>query len=399
MEQITGLLRAGHEVDIIATNIGGQPKVHPDIERFKLMERTRYMGLPDNFSIKLLKAIGLVVTNFYKAPGKITQSLKFWSYRCWNLELYLRVIYGTILFSAQGENNYDVIHCHYGPSGLMGIYLRQIGVLKGKIITNFHGSDAYVYPNKWGHNVYENLFKYLDCCIVGTNYMGQTVQELGAKKDTIEKLPVGLDLHKFRFKKCELGADGIVRIATTARLVEKKGLDYSIRAVAKVCKSVNINLKYKIAGEGPLRPILQDLINELGMNSHIELLGWINQNEQVKLLEESHIFILPSVTAQDGNKEGQALVNQEAQAVGLPVISTLHNGIPEGIIDGKSGFIVPERDIDALAEKIAFLATHPDTWATMGAVGRKFVEKNYEINMLNTRLQKIYEDLLTPNKQ
>lgn len=394
MEQMTGLLRAGHEIDIIATNVGGQPKVHPDIEKFRLMERTRYLGIPDNLYLKILKAIGLVLTNFHKAPIRIFRSLQFWSYGCQALDPYLRVIYGTILFSTQGEHRYDVIHCHYGFSGVMGVYLRQIGVLEGKIITGFYGSDAYVYPRKWRHNVYENLFKSLDGCIVVTHYMGRTVQALGAKAETIHKLPVGLDLTKFRYKKCELGSDGIVRMATTARLVEKKGLEYSIRAVAKVYESLKIPLKYKIGGEGPLRPILQDLIRELGMDNQIELIGWIDQKEYVELLEESHIFILPSVTAEDGNKEGQALVNQEAQAVGLPVISTDHNGIPEGILDGKSGFIVPERDVDALAETIEFLATHPECWVTMGAAGREFVEKNYEIDRLNGQLLEIYEGLL-----
>ncbi len=395
MDQMIGLLQAGHEIDIIATNVGGQPKIHPDIERFRLIDRTRYMGIPDNLYLKLLKVVWLIIINFHKAPHGIFRSLQFWSYGCWALDPYLRVIYGTILFLTQGENRYDVIHCHYGPSGVMGVYLRQIGVVKGKIITSFHGSDAYVYPKQWQRNVYENLFKLLDICTVGTHYLGQTVQALGAKAETIHKLPVGLDLTKFRYRQCELGSDGIVRIATTARLVEKKGLEYSIRAVAKVFHSLKIPLKYKIGGEGPLRPMLQDLICELGMDDQIELLGWIDQKECVELLEESHIFILPSVTAKDGNKEGQALVNQEAQAIGLPVISTDHNGIPEGILDGKSGFIVPERDVDALAEKIEFLVTHPECWVTMGAAGREFVEKNYEINQLNGQLLKIYEDLLS----
>lgn len=394
MEQMTGLLRAGHEIDIIATNVGGQPKVHPDIEKFRLMERTRYLGIPDNLYLKILKAIGLVLTNFHKAPIRIFRSLQFWSYGCRALDPYLRVIYGTILFSTQGEHRYDAIHCHYGFSGVMGVDLRQIGVLEGKIIASFHGSDAYVYPQQWQHNVYENLFKSLDCCTVGTHYMGKTLQALGAKAEFVQKLPVGLDLTKFPYKKRELGSDGIVRIATIARLVEKKGLEYSIRAVAKVYHSRQIPIKYKIGGEGPLRPILENLIRELGMEDSIELLGWIDQKECVELLEESHIFILPSVTAEDGNKEGQALVNQEAQAVGLPVISTDHNGIPEGVLDGKSGFIVPERDVDALAEKIEFLATHPECWATMGAAGRKFVEENYEIERLNIQLLKIYEELL-----
>ena len=105
-------------------------------------------------------------------------------------------------------------------------------------------------------------------------------------------------------------------------------------------------------------------------------------------------MIAPSVTSAEGNQEGIPMVLMEALATGLPVIASSHSAIPELVQDGKSGFLVPERDVDSLAEKIKYLIEHPETWPEMGSTGRKFVEKNYDIEKLNDRLEKIYIKLI-----
>lgn len=88
------------------------------------------------------------------------------------------------------------------------------------------------------------------------------------------------------------------------------------------------------------------------------------------------------------------MVLAETQFIGLPVISTLHNGIPEGVLDGKSGFLVPELNVEALAERLHYLIEHPEVWPEMGRCGRDFVEKHYDIKKLNQQLVKIYQNLL-----
>jgi len=92
--------------------------------------------------------------------------------------------------------------------------------------------------------------------------------------------------------------------------------------------------------------------------------------------------------------EGQGVVLVEAQASGLPVITTKHNAFLETVVDGKSAFLVPERDVDTLAERLAYLIEHPEVWPKMGRAGRKHVEANYDIGKLNDRLVEIYEKLL-----
>jgi colanic acid/amylovoran biosynthesis glycosyltransferase len=110
-------------------------------------------------------------------------------------------------------------------------------------------------------------------------------------------------------------------------------------------------------------------------------------------MKKTHIYILASVTAQDGNQEGIPVSLMEAMATGLPVISTRHSGIPELVQDGISGFLVPERNVDSLVSKCEYLITHPEQRVEMGRAGREFVEENFNIRKLNRRLLELY---LTP---
>ncbi len=181
---------------------------------------------------------------------------------------------------------------------------------------------------------------------------------------------------------------------TIARLVEKKGVAYAIEAVARLVSSGKRITYDVIGGDGGLRRDLERLIEDLGVWAYVRLLGWKNHDEVLRLLQNAHILVAPSVTATNGDQEGIPNVIKEAMALGLPVISTLHSGIPELVEDGKSGFLVPERDVDSLADRLAYLIDHPERWPEMGQLGRKYVEEHYDINTLNDSLVEIYQRLL-----
>lgn len=157
---------------------------------------------------------------------------------------------------------------------------------------------------------------------------------------------------------------------------------------------LHLNIEYNVIGDGPLRESLQQLIQDLNVGHIVKLLGWKQHQEIVEILDNSHIFLAPSVTAKGGDQEGTPNVLKEAMAMGLPVISTPHGGIPELIEDGISGFLVPERDADAIAEKLSYLIEHPEVWPQMGQVGRAQVEEKYDMNKLNDELVEIYQQLL-----
>jgi colanic acid/amylovoran biosynthesis glycosyltransferase len=292
-----------------------------------------------------------------------------------------------------GKKPYDIIHCHFGQLGQKGVTLREIGAIQGRLITSFHGADVNspVWYSRGG--TYKKLFKLGDKFTVNSNFTADRAIALGCPPEKIVKLPMGLNLSLYQFKARYLQVNEPVKIITVARLVEKKGIEYSIRAVAQVLKEYP-NLIYRIVGDGGLRESLEQLIRELNVSENVKILGWMTQEEVRQLYTDSHLFILSSVTATDGDKEGQGLVLQEAEAMGLPVLSTIHNGIPDGVLDGKSGFLVPEKDVSALAEKLRFLLKNPEKWLEMGQAGRAFVEENYEINKLNDQLVEIYSKLI-----
>jgi colanic acid/amylovoran biosynthesis glycosyltransferase len=136
------------------------------------------------------------------------------------------------------------------------------------------------------------------------------------------------------------------------------------------------------------------LIAELKVGDNIKLVGWKSQDQITELLKTSDILLAPSVTSSTGDQEGIPGAIMEAFAAGLPVVSTNHAGIPELVQDGDSGFLVPEKDVKALVQKLEILIEQPQLRHAMGRTGRTTVEEYYNIETLNNRLIEVYQQLL-----
>ena len=208
----------------------------------------------------------------------------------------------------------------------------------------------------------------------------------------------GVDCFKFGFAPRYPPPDGRVRIAMVGRLVEKKGAEFAIRAIAKVATS-NKSVEFNLIGDGPLRKDLEGLVEELKVGNVVKLLGWKDQGEVIEVLKDSHIFVAPSVTARDGDQDAPNNVLKEAMATGLPVVSTRHGGIPELVEDGHTGLLVPERDVGALADKLGHLIENPKLWPRMGMAARKCVEDRYNLDRLNDELVETYRRLVTESDE
>jgi len=178
-------------------------------------------------------------------------------------------------------------------------------------------------------------------------------------------------------------------LLTVGRLEEKKGHRYALEAVAIVRKTIP-GIKYYIAGDGSLRTSLEAYATELGIADNCLFLGACASDKVKDLYCSCAVFTLPSVTAANGDMEGQGLVIQEAQMCGLPVVTTRHNGIPDGLLDGISGFLVEEKDSAALAEEIILLLRDPELCARMGNEGRAFVSSGYDVDVLTAKILKLY---------
>lgn len=388
LSQITGLLDMGHDVRIFSeyqnTN---EEKVHPDVHKYGIMDRVSYFVTPENWLKRAASASKLVAANFRKAPTDIAKSVNF--LKLGKKALSLKVLH---LLAPMIGSRFDIIHSHFGINGALAIYLKLMG-LPGRHITTFHGYDVNSLPHKAPPGYYKTLFSHCDRFTSNTEYTRRRAVSLGCDEKKISILPVGLDIGKFRFSSRVLKPGEPVRLLTIGRLVEKKGHEYALKAV-KTLKDRGLKMRYTIAGSGPEQDRLEALSASLGISKQVEFLYDIHEREALELYSRSHIFLMPSVTSADQDREGQALVLQEAQASGMPVVSTLHNGIPEGVIDGVSAFLVPERDHQGLADKLEYLIKRPSSWAEMGRAGRQFVERKYDIKKLNNELVRIYEEML-----
>ena len=390
VNQITGLIDRGHEVDIYTQNWGDVSKIHLDIEKYQLLDHTYLLQprISKNLLWRTIKGIVLLSTNFYKDPLLVLRSLNFFKYG--KQALSLRLLYRVIPLL---NKSYDIVHCQFGTVSDLGIWFRNFTAPQSKLITTFRGYDiSYILQEK-GDRIYDRLWKTGDLFLANCEFFKQRVVKLGGSPQKTLVHRSGLDCNKFIFTPRYPSPDGKVRIATTGRLVEKKGIEYAIRAVAMQAK-IYPNIEYNIIGDGELKADLMQLIQELNIGDIVKLLGWKNEQEIIEILDRSHIFIAPSVTAKDGNQDAPINVLKEAMAMGLPVISTYHGGIPELVEDGLSGFLVPERDADAIADKLNYLIEHPEIWHSMGKAGRTRVEEKYDMNKLNDELVEIYQQLL-----
>ena len=387
LNQITGLMDRGHCVDIFARTLSKEPAVHPDVEKYKLLDRTCHLRVPKDKFSRVLAGIGLIAANFRKNPKVILRTLNIFEYGITALSLTL------LHMTAPFLRDYDVIHCQYGTNGDLGITLKRLGV-QGKVVTTFHGYDIRRGLEK-GESIYERLFKEGDCFIAIAAYNYKNLLKFGLDEKKMVRLPVGIDPDRFpyRWERASFENEAPIRLVTVARLVEEKGLSYGIKAVHKVLQQhPQFDLEYNIIGGGPLEETLTSLIHELGLSRVVHLLGLQRQDQVIKLLQQSHIFLLPSTA------EVLPVVLMEAQAVGLPVIATAVGSTDEIVLNGESGFLVPPRDVDALADKLGCLVGQPAKWPEFGQAGRRHVKENFDINRLNDQLVQLYRRLVDEDK-
>ena len=389
LNQITGLIDRGHEVFIYAMVTKLPEKVHKDIIEYDLMAKTRQlMNVPESYLRRLFKAIWLLLKNYNSIKYQaVINSLNFFKYG--RKALSLRLLYATICFLREKP---DLMHCQFGNYGVHALLYKDIGALPDKLVVSFRGHDATKYLNN-NPGVYKDLFTKGNLFLPVSKEIKKILINEGCSEKKIVIHRSGINLKKIKYSGTQIPKENDIKIITIARLVEMKGVEYSIRAVQKAIKR-NRKIKYIIIGDGVLRAHLESLIKDLGIASCVQIIGWKNHDEVIEMIKKSNILVAPSVTASDGDKEGIPNVIKEAMAIGIPVISTYHSGIPELVKDSVTGFLVPERDVDAMAEKLEYLIDHPEIWKEFGKQGRKQVEDLFDMDKLNDDLVEIYENML-----
>ena len=392
LNEITGMVKRGVEVSIVSLKKPATlSQLHDDVEQYHLKDLVYYL----NVSTGIKKWKNIFLRTVY-GQFRLWREARIPFGKKWTTSLYslrktsrrIALTHLVDLINYAAEKKPDIIYFHFATHAGELIILRRI--FQVPVVIFFHGFDFSIdLPFKELN--YPEMFRQGDWFFANSKFSGEKVKALGCPADklSVPGLPVDDENYPFTVRKKE----GRLRLLTVARLVEKKGLKYSIEAVSRLISEYP-DIEYNIIGEGPLQEELSELIDKLGAERNIVLLGSKKKAEVIEYMLSSHLFVLSSVTADNGDTEGLGMVLLESQLTGMPVVATLHNGFTDAVANGRSGFLVPERDISALSEKILWLLNNPDKWEEMGNAGRDHVMRNFSERVYMDKIIRKLESLI-----
>jgi colanic acid/amylovoran biosynthesis glycosyltransferase len=289
-----------------------------------------------------------------------------------------------------------LIHAHFGIEGVSALKVAM--QLKIPLVTTFHGFDAtlkthamlgspawFRYPLLRRKLAREgNLF------LCASSFIRQKLLDAGFPESRTHTHYIGVDCQTIRprahFEERPL-------ILHVARLVEVKGTRYLLRAFAAVARKYE-GVQMLIIGDGPLRRQLQALTASLGLRDRVEFLGAVAHDAVLSWMRKAAMLVLPGIRTATGREEGLGMVLLEAAATGLPIVGSRVGGIPECMLEGKTGFLVSERDADALARRMAELLEDPVRRHQMGTAGRALIEDRFDLHRQTAVLENFYDSLL-----
>lgn len=389
LNQVTHFIDAGYEVEIISVFPGDLVNRHAAFDEYGLVAKTHYLLPEEKISIvdKLNQRIKLVLPKVTKPS--LLRSLNVRRYGAQSSKLLLP----SIVANAKQTFTADVFLVHFGYAGALANKLRELGVLKGKQATVFHGADISRRHILEEHKLdYVNLFRQSELMLPISNLWKNKLIEMGCPPEKIHVTRMGIEPEKFNFQPRQAFQTPL-RIVSVARLTEKKGLDVAVKASA-ILKQRGGQFQYTIIGNGDQDEMMRDFIAREGMEDCVSMPGFKPQEEIRRALSEADIFLLPSKTAADGDMEGIPVALMEAMAVGLPVVSTFHSGIPELIENNVSGWLVEEDDPEALAETLLKLSQGEVDVAPVVAAARHKVETEFNQHIAYGELAQILERLV-----
>ena len=293
-----------------------------------------------------------------------------------------------------------LLQSHFGNRGYFDLKLKE--KLKIPQVTTFYGHDASMMPQdvKWRIR-YKELFARCELMLAEGNHMKKTLVELGCEASKVVVQHLGVDLEKIPLIPRKLERDRKIKILIASTFRDKKGITYGLEAFAKIA-SVYKNVELTLIGDAgrsqrevEYKKEILGVIADKNLYDKINYLGFLPYPEFIEESKKHDIFLAPSMRGSDGETEGGAPVTLiEMSAYGMPVVSTRHCDIPEVILDNRSGFLVAEKDVDGLAQRLEFLITHPEKWEELGMAGRRHVEEEYDARKQAAKLEEIYLKLV-----
>lgn len=279
----------------------------------------------------------------------------------------------------------------YGPKALLAEYgpngcLLHRACLNSNVplYVHFHGFDG-TKLLRYAHirRHYRVLFRDAAGIIVPSHFLADQLRKIGCPQHKLHISPYGINIAQFEISTRLEGS-----FIAVGRLVEKKAPHLTIRAFSLVAREVP-NVKLNLIGDGPLRSRCEDEISRYKLQDRVVMHGAVCHSVVQQLMSSSSVFLQHSVESSDGDCEGLPVAILEAMAAGLPVVSTKHSGIPEAVIDGETGLLVPENDVEGMASAMLSLLRDPKGALQMGRAGQVRIEENFTHIRTAERLREI----------
>jgi glycosyltransferase involved in cell wall biosynthesis len=289
-----------------------------------------------------------------------------------------------------------LIHAQFGVEGVYALPVaRRLGI---PLVTTFHGFDATLstaalltspawanYPLFRGQ-----LARQGDLFLCASSFIRARVLAMGFPEARTHTHYIGVDCQAIRPR---APAEETPTILHVGRLVAVKGAEYLIRAFAHIARR-EPTVQLVLIGDGPLKAKLEALTKSLGLDGRVQFLGALPHDQVLAWMRKAAMLVLPSIRTATGRVEGLGMVLLEAGATGVPAIGSRIGGIPEGILDGETGLLAPERDIQALALSMGRLLDDRDARLRMGERARNHVENNFDIRRQTELLEAFYDRVL-----
>lgn len=296
----------------------------------------------------------------------------------------------AVLAAVLARRRPDLLHIYFGHTGVHLLpFLRQRTI---PALVSFHGMDVQLRPE---HRRYEarlrELLAIVPMVLARSESLAACLTQLGCAPSKIRINRTGIPLEHFPFCQRQPPPDGAWILVQACRFIEKKGLTDTLAAFAEFHRR-HPRARLVLAGQGPLENELRRLAASHTLP--VQFPGFLQGPELTRLYHSAHLFLHPSITTPSGDREGIPNAMLEAMATGLPVVATLHGGIPEAVQDGVTGLLVPERSPQALAAALETFASQPAFFTQASASASAAVREKFDLRKTCALLESFYDELL-----
>ncbi len=286
------------------------------------------------------------------------------------------------------KEDVDVVLCQFGWTGMRVLpAAKELGL---KVVLHCHGRDVgSCMSNKWYRYSFKKCLGDFASIIVVGSHQKRLLESMGVDGDKVFLLPCGVPVDEFAYRGAR--RSDVKVFISVGRCEKEKGLEYSLRAFGEAVKQLG-ELRYVIVGDGSERCRLEKLAKELGIREKVEFTGGVSGEKVREYMRGADVFLQHSVETDSGQCEGFGVSIAEASASGLPVVVTDCGGITDQVIDGVTGFVVQQRDVDTMAERMIQLYEDSELREKMGNAGRVRMEEYFDTEKQISKLEDVILD-------